>query len=135
VTCNRPCREDIEYLGMDTARFVVKRPKERDIAIDMMHPDGGVSYALSYKPQKIIESLESGTKPDVLLVGHFHKAFTLPAYRGVCCILAGCTQRQTAFMARNGLAAHVGAHIVEVRNMDRQVIISSCWRGFYPEHH
>lgn len=126
-------REDIIYLGPDNARFTVARNGERDIVIDLIHPDGGASYALSYKPQKIIESLDSGTKPDVLCIGHFHKAFTLPAYRGVCAILAGCTQRQTGFMARNGLAAHVGAHLVEVRNLDTQVVVNSTWRGFTPK--
>jgi predicted phosphodiesterase len=124
-------REDITYLGPDMARIVIDRPGERNIAVDMLHPDGGVSYALSYKPQKIIESIEAGNKPDLLLVGHFHKAFTLPAYRGVACVLAGCTQRQTDFMARNGLAAHVGAHIIEMRVLDGQVVVSSTWRGFY----
>lgn len=125
-------REDIDYLGMDSARFVVKRPGERDINIDLLHPDGGVSYALSYKPQRIIEQLEAGDKPDILFVGHFHKAFTLPAYRGVACVLAGCTQRQTGFMRRNGLAAHVGVHIIEARVLDGEFVISSMWRSFYP---
>jgi predicted phosphodiesterase len=125
-------RDDISYLGMDEARFVVNRNgQDRDIAIDLLHPGGGSSYALSYKPQKIIEQLESGNKPDILLIGHFHKAFTLPAYRGVAAILTGCTQRQTGFMKRMGLAAHVGAHIVECRVLDGQVVITTSWRGFY----
>ena len=69
----------------------------------------------------------------MLLIGHFHKAFTLPAYRGVAAILAGCTQRQTGFMRRNGLAAHVGAHILEVRALDGEFVFSSTWRSYYPE--
>lgn len=126
-------REDINYLGSDAAKWIIARNGERDIRMDMIHPDGGSSYALSYKLQKIIEQIESGNKPDILLVGHFHKAFTLPAYRGVAGILAGCTQRQSQFMMRNGLAAHVGGHIVEARILDGQVVISSCWRGFNPK--
>lgn len=126
-------REDIHYLGADTARFTVNRPGEREIKIDMLHPDGGVSYALSYKLQKIIESLEAGTKPDLLLVGHFHKSFFLPSYRGVAGVMAGCTQRQTDFMARNGLAAHLGGHIVEMRVLDGQVLVTDTWRNFYPK--
>lgn len=126
-------REDISYIGADAGRFVVSRTGERDIIIDMLHPDGGSSYALSYKPQKIIEQIESGSKPDVLLIGHFHKAFTLPAYRGVTCVLAACTQRQTGFMRRNGLAAHVGVHICEARVMDGQKIVSSTFREFFPQ--
>lgn len=125
-------REDIHYLGSDAARFVVKRPGERDIKIDLLHPDGGSSYAVSYKPQKIMEQIEAGSKPDLLFIGHFHKAFTLPAYRGMTAILAGCTQRQTGFMRRNGLAAHVGVHIVECRIMDGQKLVNSMFREFYP---
>lgn len=126
-------REDISYIGADAGRFVVSRTGERDIIIDMLHPDGGASYALSYKPQKIIEQIESGSKPDILLIGHFHKAFTLPAYRGVTAVLAGCTQRQTGFMRRNGLAAHVGVHICEARILDGQKIVSSAFREFFPQ--
>jgi predicted phosphodiesterase len=126
-------REDINYIGNDAARFIVERAGEKTIAIDMLHPDGGSSYALSYKPQKIIEQIESGSKPDVLLIGHFHKAFTLPAYRGVSCILAACTQRQTGFMRRNGLAAHVGVHICEMRILDGQKVLSSTFREFFPQ--
>ena len=79
----------------------------------MLHPGGGSSYALSYRIQKIIESLDSDNKPDCLLVGHFHKAFTLPAYRGVAAVAAGCTQRQTGVL-------------------DGQIVFSSTWRGFAP---
>lgn len=125
-------REDVTYLGPDYARIVIDRPGERNIKLDLMHPDGGCSYAISYKCQKIIEALEAGTKPDVLLIGHFHKAFTLPAYRGVAAILAGCTQKQTRFMQRNGLAAHVGGHIISVRVLDGSVVVTSAWRSFYP---
>jgi predicted phosphodiesterase len=125
-------REDINYLGSDAARWIVERKGGKDIRIDMLHPGGGSSYALSYKPQKIIEQIESGQKPDVLLIGHFHKAMTLPAYRGVAAVMAGCTQRQSQFMMRNGLAAHTGAHIIECRVLEDQVLFSSCWRGFNP---
>lgn len=126
-------REDISYIGADAGRFVVARPGERDIVIDMLHPDGGSSYAISYKCQKIIEQIESGSKPDILLIGHFHKAFTLPAYRGVTAVLAACTQRQTGFMRRNGLAAHVGVHICEARIMDGQKLVTSAFREFFPQ--
>lgn len=125
-------REDIVYLGRDGARFDVKRTGERDIRIDLMHPDGGASYALSYKPQKIVEQIESGNKPDLLLIGHFHKSFLMPTYRGVGVLLAGCTQRESGFMARNGLAAHVGGWICEARVLDGQVVFGGTFRAFYP---
>ena len=125
-------REDINYIGPDYARFIVHQPGGNDLKIDMIHPDGGCSYSLSYKPQRIIEQLEHGSSPDLLLIGHFHKAFTLPEYKGVAAVLAGCTQRQTGFMRRNGLAAHVGAHIIEIRTIEGQKILSTTFRAFYP---
>jgi len=125
-------RDDITYLGMDCATFEIERHgDDRNIKIDMLHPGGGSSYALSYKPQKIIEQIAEGTKPDLLFIGHFHKAFQLPAYRGVAAFLTGCTQRQSGFMKRMGLAAHVGAWIVEMRVLDGQVEVGAKWRGFY----
>jgi len=67
----------------------------------------------SYRPQKITESLEGGTKPDMLAIGHYHKAELIPSYRNVAVLQAGTFERQTPFMARQGLAAHVGGWIVE----------------------
>jgi hypothetical protein len=80
----------------------------------LIHPGGGTSYALSYRAQKIVESLEGGTKPDLLAIGHYHKADMIPSYRNVCAIQTGTFERQTPFMARGGLSAHVGGWIGEV---------------------
>ncbi len=124
-------REDIIYLGMDYGRFKVKRPGEKDITIDLMHPDGGSAISISLRAQQIIDGWD-GPKPDVLLIGHYHKAMTLPAYKGVAAVLAGCTQGRTGFMRRRNLAAHVGCHIIEVRNLDGSVVVSSCWRSWFP---
>lgn len=52
------CRKDMEYLGQDTATINVN-----GIKITMDHPGGGSAQSLSYKPQKRIEILESGSKP------------------------------------------------------------------------
>jgi len=75
--------------------------------IQLIHPDGGSSYAISYKSQKIIESLESGKKPNILLIGHFHKSEYL-FYRNVHAFQGGTLCGQTDFMKNKGLAAHMG---------------------------
>jgi biotin operon repressor len=41
--------------------------------IAVVHPGGGSAYAMSYRPQKIIESYEGGEKPAVAVYGHYHK--------------------------------------------------------------
>jgi hypothetical protein len=102
-----------QFLGEEQARHRWETPNG-PFELMLLHPGGGTAYAISYKPQKIVESLEGGTKPDMLAIGHFHKAEHIPSYRNVAVIQTGTLQRQTPFMARNGLAAHVGGWIVEV---------------------
>ena len=38
----------------------------------------------------------------------------MPSYRNVCGVQAGTFEKQTPFMARGGLAAHVGGWIIDV---------------------
>ena len=97
----------------------------------LIHPGGGSAYALSYKPQKIVESLEGGTKPNMVAIGHFHKAEMMPSYRNICSIQSGTFQRQTPFMARGGLSAHVGGWIVDVTVGDGHNVIRAEFVAFY----
>lgn len=105
--------EMYQFLGEEQARFVYETPNG-PFELMLLHPGGGSSYALSYRIQKIIESLEGGKKPNLLGVGHFHKTIELPSYRNVAAFGAGTFQKQTPFMARGGLAAHVGGWIIDV---------------------
>lgn len=106
-------RGDFEFLGEEQARVMFKT-SAGEYELMLIHPGGGSSYALSYRPQKIVESLEGGTKPDMLAIAHYHKAEFMPSYRNVATIQTGTFQNQTPFMARQGLAAHVGGWIVSV---------------------
>ena len=56
------CRDDMIFLGQDSAAITINGVK-----IFMDHPGGGSAQALSYKPQKRIEILESDFKPKILL--------------------------------------------------------------------
>jgi predicted phosphodiesterase len=96
-------RKDLTYLGQEEADVEVN-----NMIIRLVHPGSGTAYAISYKPQKYIESLSGGQKPNVLLVGHFHKAEFMPCYRNVFSIQGGCLQSQTGFMRRNNNASHLG---------------------------
>jgi len=123
-------RPDMEFLGEEQARVEYQTPNGK-FSIMLLHPGGGSSYALSYRPQKIVESLEGGTKPDILAIGHYHKADMMPSYRNVCAIQTGTFQRQTPFMARGGLAAHIGGWIVEVTKGQGHNIIKAEFVAFY----
>lgn len=83
-------------------------------SIMAMHPGGGSAYAISYKPQKIVESFSGGEKPDVLLLGHYHKS-SYNRIRGIRVWQGGCVQDQTPFMRKNKISAHIGAWIIELR--------------------
>lgn len=98
---------NFHYLG--NMHGTIKLPHGKKIEI--LHPGGGSSYALSYRPQKIVESLEGGSKPDILLIGHFHKALYM-YYRNVHALMTGTLQSQTSFMREHGLAAHKGFYIL-----------------------
>jgi predicted phosphodiesterase len=74
-------RSDIRFYGRRSAFLRV-----HGAVFHLWHPRGSLSYAKSYKLQKIIEAYSSGEKPHVLLVGHFHQ-FCFVTDRGVHGIL------------------------------------------------
>ena len=118
-------RPDWRFLAEDYGTIDMKTKCGRKFRIAMIHPGGGSAYALSYKPQKIVEQIEGGTKPNLLLIGNFHKAEFMPNYRNVAVLQVGCFQFQTPFMLTKGLAAHVGGWIVQVTVQDRKVLSNS----------
>jgi len=103
-------RDDLKFLGHIEADVKVKIGK-RPTRIRIFHPGGGSAYSLSYKPQKIIESLQGGQKPDIMIVGHYHKLGYFQI-RNVHVFLAGCAQDQSPFMRSRHIAAHVGFWII-----------------------
>lgn len=114
-----------QYLGNGEGFIDLKHGHK----IELMHPDGGTAYALSYRPQKIVESLEGGTKPSILHIGHFHKANYM-FYRNVHTFQDGTICRQTPFMRGKNIAAHVGFWIVEA-TLDKKGV-TSIKQTFYP---
>lgn len=113
-------RTDLVYLGYVEADVEYEAP-EGSAHIKVMHPGGGSAYALSYSPQKMIESFSGGEKPSILLLGHYHK-FDYIYYRNVHCIQTGTTQDQTVFMRKKKLQAHVGGGIVEFQMSKKGVV-------------
>jgi hypothetical protein len=99
-------RTDLKYIGYLEADVLLEAEKG-ETWIRVMHPGGGSAYALSYAPQKTIESLQGGEKPAICIFGHWHKC-DFCYIRNVYCISAMCTQDQTPFMRKKKLEAHVG---------------------------
>lgn len=100
-------RSDMVYLGRDCA-VVNLTP---NCTLELRHPWDGTAYALSYKIQKMIEAMESDSKPNILAVGHYHKAEYL-FYRNVHALQTGCFQGQTPFTRGKGISIHIGGWLV-----------------------
>lgn len=116
-------RYDMKYLGRDCATINLTP----NCTLELRHPWDGTAYALSYKMQKMIEAMEGDTKPNILAVGHYHKAEYL-FYRNVHAIQTGCFQGQTPFTRGKGISVHLGGWIVTIR-VDQNGTI----QGFAPE--
>ncbi len=114
-------RKDLRFLRKQSmskhgicAQFPIKVGGTK-IIIEMVHPAGGTAYALSHQPQKYVESLSGGTKPHLVIMGHYHKMLFAPQYRNVDVILPGCLQSQTDWMRSKRLAAMLGFVIIHIR--------------------
>lgn len=105
-------RPDMDLLGTQEADINLENPYGKCI-VRLFHPDDGSAYAISYKPQRLIESYEGGDKPHVLFIGNYHKAEYLN-YRNIHCLQAGCTQKQTPWMKGKRIAAMQGFWIIEL---------------------
>lgn len=101
-------RKDFNFIGAPLATFY-----HGPLAIRILHPDGGVPYARSYRLQKAVEQLAPDDKPHIYLFGHWHVTNHLPAYRNVEAISLPCFQAQTSYMARKALAPVIGGLLCE----------------------
>ena len=102
-------RKDMKYLGRDCAIIEITP----NCILELRHPWDGTAYALSYKPQKMIEAMEADSKPNILAIGHYHKLEYL-FYRNVHCFQVGCFQTQTPYTRGKGISVHLGGWIITV---------------------
>jgi hypothetical protein len=119
-------RPDMVYLGLSNAKVNITP----NCTVELNHPLDGSAYALSYAPQKTIDSMSGGEKPNILLNGHHHKAFYM-FYRNIHAFETATTQAQTRWMRGKRIAAHVGGWIINVHvNDDGEV--TRCIGEFIP---
>jgi hypothetical protein len=115
------------FLGHDEGDISLKGKA----TIKMWHGEDGSSYAISYRVQKIIESLTGGTKPGILSCHHVHK-FNYIFERHIHAISPGCIQSQTKWMRGKRLSAHTGFCIVDAWvNKDGIAKIKLSWYPYY----
>lgn len=93
--------------------------------------EGASAYALSYSGQKRINALEGGTKPNIMVNGHLHKALYM-LYRNIHYFEAGSMQRQTPFMAMKGAPSMLGYWVISIAvNRGQLAEITPKFRAFY----
>ncbi len=100
---------NFHYLGDWEANIVLGK----NVTMKIFHANDGSAYAISYKLQKLIESLEGGKKPSIILSGHYHKQlamFTRNVFGFECGTICG----QTQWMRGKKIAAHKGFGIIEL---------------------
>ncbi len=104
-------RDDLKFYG-DRGAYL----KIRGAVIHLWHPSGGVAYALSYAMQKKVESYSSGAKPQILLIGHWHKYCHI-FERGVQALACGTFQGGGSAFSKSlkGSAPAIGGTILSWR--------------------
>lgn len=119
-------RDDIKYLGQSNA-VINLTP---NCILELRHPIDSTAYAISYKTQKMIDSMSGGEKPQILAIGHYHKGEYI-FYRNVHSFQTGCVLAQTPWMKGKGIAAHMGGWIIEV-HVDGEGTITRIKQEFIP---
>jgi predicted phosphodiesterase len=102
-------RDDVEFLGDYSAH--VELPG--GAWIHLLHGKGGMSYAYSYKAQKLVDGYPAGRKPSILAVGHWHVSGHIEA-RGVEVVWPMCFEWRSKFLERLGLHPAVGFQILNL---------------------
>lgn len=119
-------RKDLIYLGRDCATVNITP----NCTLEMRHPWNGSAYSISYRIQKMVESMDADSKPKILAVGHYHKAEYI-FYRNVHCLQTACFQSQTPFTRGKGISVHMGGWIIEL-NVDKDGTIKQFKQTYIP---
>ena len=89
------------------------------------------SYAISYRPQKIVEAFSGGEKPNVLMTGHDHKMGYFQI-RNVHCILGGALCKQSSWMRATRKANFDGFWILKAGIANKEIKwMQNTWYPFY----
>jgi predicted phosphodiesterase/biotin operon repressor len=121
-------RDDIEYLGDYSAWIELPN----GAWVHLLHGKGGMSYAYSYKAQKLVDGYPAGRKPALLIPGHWHVKGNICA-RNVEVLWPGCFEWRSKFLERLGLHPKVGFHILELTIGDDGSLVRFLpeWYSFY----
>lgn len=106
---------NMTYIGSNSADIEIG-----GAIIRLFHGGDGSSYALSYRLQKLIEGINGGNKPAILLAGHTHKYCSV-FERNIFAVSCPAMQAQTKWMEGKRLAAHTGFLVLDFDTKDGNV--------------
>lgn len=109
-------RRDIDYLGQMSATVILPGKTK----LELLHPAGGGSYALSYKAQRDINNRSVDDIPDILVYGHYHTSFFMH-YRNLNFLQAPSFKDAGQFEKRLGLHSTIGGWIVDATVGDKGI--------------
>jgi len=113
-------RKDIHYLGFDDVDIPILNNTE----LKMIHPSGGVPYAISYRLQKSAEQISyselskiaygAKDRPSIrfILSGHLHIQMQA-MFGSIFGAQTGCFEGQTNYLKRKGLFPAIGGYIIK----------------------
>ncbi len=115
-----------EFLGHDEGDISLK-----GISVKLWHGLDSNTYAVSYRVQKILESLTGGEKPHILLCGHTHKQLYM-FERHVHAVSSGALSLQSSWMRGKRISNHTGFWIIDVWiNKDGVSKFCPTWYALY----
>lgn len=137
-------RDDFEYRGDIAADFTFYDRYQYRI----FHPNGGLSYARSYKAQKAVEAVIADAVdaynksqqafswdilPIGLGIGHYHVAGWFPL-GGVQTWMVPCFQRQTPYLMAKALNPQIGFYVVSMEFAKDKTLLRLHHEYFPLEH-
>ena len=127
-------RNDFQIIG-DRGGMVrlARNEHERGILVELWHGLGGGAYALTYKLQRKIESISLGSKPDLILGGHWHTS-AYCVQRGIHAFASGCWQNGfSPFGKALGTTPATGSWIIEYAQTAEGTLreIEPTWVSYY----
>lgn len=112
-----------DYAGAYYGGYKLVTPSGQDLTIDIMHPNGGGAYAISYAAQKVMRNLPHTT--DVLALGHFHQTgyFQIPDNgRYTHAMMVPSFQAPTPYAQRMGhIFSYIGYVSVELKLVQNKI--------------
>lgn len=93
--------------------FYDARIKLNGVDINLHHGGGSMSYARSYKIQKLLENIDVKNQPNVFASGHWHTALYM-FYRKIHSFLPWAFMKENLLSKRFNLDNTIGGRIVEV---------------------